>query len=438
MSHVDQCFSFFRIKCLPHILLCFDFLGAPPFFFLDYFVFVASFIYRNVFPWSRSLIGRKDFALFLFSHMNFVDDNLGTLVLNHIAEQTRRFDVSQEKIQRRVSELEEARRLQQYALQSHPPQPLAAAAAAAQGEKRGGYLTAVPLDATVHSSAAGAVERRATSCVTPGSGPADDEYVVVDEGSGGSTLRQMHMHQATDSSLLVAHAPHRNEAERYKAAIEDSPVVINLQNTVSHLEGLVHTALRALDSNAQRVHALEQENVTLRYEVQTLAALVRDMSVAQTAAAAATSSYTRSGHSSGAVQFLLQHNASAPSSAASSPARAARDSHSRDEKQQHNDDKRESRALYEMALNSDPAAAAASVLLYGSRTSGAAAQRETVCDQCFGKALCTACAGCNAEWYCSAACALMRRDKHKMSCDMLRTMKEREEKNNTTRPTAAP
>lgn len=59
-------------------------------------------------------------------------------------------------------------------------------------------------------------------------------------------------------------------------------------------------------------------------------------------------------------------------------------------------------------------------------TTQSAIAKETVCDQCFNKAICTPCSSCESEWYCSVQCALLRRDKHHPACELLKEMKRRE------------
>ncbi len=55
-----------------------------------------------------------------------------------------------------------------------------------------------------------------------------------------------------------------------------------------------------------------------------------------------------------------------------------------------------------------------------SQPSEAAMRKETVCDQCFSRAMCTSCRNCQSEWYCTVNCQVLRQEMHRQACGMLR------------------
>lgn len=58
--------------------------------------------------------------------------------------------------------------------------------------------------------------------------------------------------------------------------------------------------------------------------------------------------------------------------------------------------------------------------------------KETICDNCFHKGVCTPCPRCESEWYCSVNCALLRRLKHSEACAMLQERKYAKRQENKT------
>ena len=68
----------------------------------------------------------------------------------------------------------------------------------------------------------------------------------------------------------------------------------------------------------------------------------------------------------------------------------------------------------------DEGPTAGSTPLAASATLRGIPAKETVCDQCFSRAMCTACRNCESEWYCSVNCQVLRQEMYRQACGMLR------------------
>lgn len=291
--------------------------------------------------------------------MHFPQDTLGQLVRSHIAEQAKRFDSTEELLQSKRDDLRAAQLLSGNAHDTW-----------SQGS--------VHLTTKLHSESA---QDETSVAAFSDSSPASHRFDATYKDS---------LLESTDYGV------HRT----IHNAIESAPIILSLQHAILRLENHLTRAIERQENSEARIRSLEDERETLRLEVQALS----DLSVKHSSVIAELRMAL-----AGSIESLPRH---APQNANErSLTRAA--------------DLRETQALLTTALQEDTVTAAALIGNRGSRTSAAGSHatpsaKETVCDQCFSRSLCTPCGNCGSEWYCSANCALLRRDKHRPACDLLR------------------
>lgn len=226
--------------------------------------------------------------------------------------------------------------------------------------------------------------RLATSRANSSTAPSVEPFHYDDDAHSAQVHRNDAVNGQDDAVPLppdmAAYSPHAEMAATIVTAINDSPVIIELRSKVEWLTNHLTTVMGALDATQSRLATCEAENLTLRMEVATL----RDHFQANFDALKEERTAELQRHARSEIDFAAQQRVAA------------------------------------VIEEESPA-----ISLVGQRRPHELPAKETVCDQCFGKALCTACQGCESEWYCSSQCALLRRDKHRAACEMLREMKQR-------------
>ncbi|CUG85683.1 Hypothetical protein, putative [Bodo saltans] len=296
----------------------------------------------------------------------FPQDQLGLLVRSHIEEQTKRFDSTEELLRSRREDLRKAELFSREDDRREPPIPSFIHTA----------LRSSSAASTNHSNRS-TIEHRNVSPTRQGSSPTLPVFPASQPESSSHALQ---IELRDPFSTFESH-------RAFCDAVEGSPVVLSLQHSIIRLENHLALMYERQEKSDARIRVLEDEKETMRLELQTLGNLCMS-------------------HSS----ILAELRQAISVSERRMPSLHA------DEKR---NELRETHALLATALQEDTLTAAA---LIGARSSEGDKQnkKETVCDQCFSRAVCTSCGNCGSEWYCSANCALLRREKHRPACEMLR------------------
>jgi hypothetical protein len=292
----------------------------------------------------------------------FPQDQLGLLVRSHIEEQTKRFDSTEELLRQKRDDLRSAEFL---SAQLHD-----------NVRSRDSSV-----QSTVGQNASLMQGRSTLPQYSTGAVRAPSEFSFV--------------------SPAQEEPPKSSSYEMHRAlcdAVETSPMVLSLQHTILRLENNLSHMHERQEKSEARIRFLEDEKETMRLELQALSNLcmVHSSVVAELRQALVSLS-------NGPTSLNELHQSS---SSVETDCRIA--------------DLRDTQALLTTALQEDTFTAAALVGVRSAPDGSKASKKETVCDQCFSRALCSACGNCGSEWYCSANCALLRREKHRPACEMLR------------------
>jgi hypothetical protein len=349
--------------------------------------------------------------------MIFPQDQLGDLVRQHITEQTRRFDTSEEQLRARREALQEAERLSKSEVASPPASAYPPRYPHSISSSRESSTQSIAL----HAVQQGGLSRSSSTAAAPRTnGVAHAEHRNVSPVRRESEMLFVAPplpadHPMASNSALFDAAGDASAFAQHRAlsfAVENSPMMLGLQHTILRLEEHMTKLYERQTSTDDRVRRLEDETSTLRLELQS----VCDLCMRHTSTIAELR------------QALLHTSASANTARPVQIQESSSTVLPMDDEHHHKQRAlQETQALLATVLQEDQSTAAALIgVRPGFAGDAGGNAKETVCDQCFQKARCTSCGNCGSEWYCSANCALLRRDKHRAACDMLRSMRRTE------------
>jgi hypothetical protein len=214
-------------------------------------------------------------------------------------------------------------------------------------------------------------------------------------------------HPQTAPEPALAASLTRAERIAQQASFESERALFQVKSLTSALEN----AVEHIKNLEQRLNVCEDENRSLTLQLDALRTHVlrQDRKEAPTSAGASAESYPAITAVPVPVLPPALPTTVAAAGAVSVTTAATSSGSPLGQRKMEAGDSSEARNV--VSMTSPGLAAAAAV---------AVARKETVCDQCFSRAMCVACRNCQSEWYCTVNCQVLRQETHRLACGMLR------------------